>query len=258
MSKLAQEAVITAQPVCESEPLSLRLKLVADEKWPEDEEESQWLRTLEYSILLPSNQSIGQIIVQVIDRSKTYGSFFDTVENRSGELGLFALLFNREKGRLRASVRKAGTKCWNRNDADIIYRYPMLYIEELVIEHEWRGKGVGSWAVPQLFETDEIKVLESCYISTWPVVLARFEPGYGNPFYRRTKEETEAWEEKELRIIKFYHKIGFRRLGNSMFFCLAKDGTHRSRQIAPEDDAGYIEAIPQNEQEATDMFLANH
>ncbi|KAE9404758.1 FMN-linked oxidoreductase [Gymnopus androsaceus JB14] len=249
MSQPVQETIITA-PVSGSEPLSLRLNL-AEEKW-----EESWLRSLKYSILLPSNQSVGEMIVQVIDRSEIYEPFFDVLEDRSQELGLFVLLFDREEGRLRADVLQAGTKCWNDEDADSMHLYPMLYIEELVIEEEWRGKGVGSWAVPQLFETNEIEKLEACYIFTFPTVLNRLEPQIW--FREPTKEETKAYNEKKHRIIKFYRRIGFRRLGNSDFFCFAKDATHRSRQIAPEDDAGYIKAIPRNEQEAMDMYMASH
>ncbi|KAJ7028529.1 hypothetical protein C8F04DRAFT_1119015, partial [Mycena alexandri] len=158
------------------------------------------------------------------------------------ELGKLALHFD-ARGRLRPN-----RGCWQPQD---FRNEPYLvYLEELVIQPAWRGKGLSTWVLPKLFHLEALNGAQ--YIFTWPTVLGRLQPPLVNGFFGdRTPAEEDAWVMKRDRIIRFYRKAGFRRLANSDFFCFAKKTprtclTHnrhrRGRPIqgaaAPEDGRG--------------------
>ncbi|KAF9078126.1 hypothetical protein BDP27DRAFT_345459 [Rhodocollybia butyracea] len=241
-----------------SETISVEsLKLVVapserDDEEDERESEWPWLKTTKYLIILNETQ-VGHIIVQFIDVSRMEDSFCLLMDGWSHELAEFSAIFDPENGILREMVCRAGTGCWNMDDAWEMLEHPYLYIEEVVVEEAWRGRGIGSWAIPQLFQTEKVKASGSTYLFTWPTVLNRLEPHHlFGPI------DTMAYEAKRQRNINFYRKIGFRRLGNSCFFCLAKDVNHPSRRIAPDQDAVYVEPprkIPRTPADVLEMLF---
>ncbi|KAJ7760943.1 hypothetical protein B0H16DRAFT_1884395 [Mycena metata] len=181
---------------------------------------------------------VGTIKIQVIDIPMTNrnGGFFECVDEYSHELGKLALNFN-ARGRLRPNQG-----CWQPQDFRN-NRY-LVYLEELIIDPAWRGKGLGTWALPKLFDLEALH--GSQYIFAWPTVLGNLD-------------EQAAWTIKRDRIIRFFQKAGFRRLINSDFFCVAKNASHRSRAIPIEEDAPFKELPPPTtEEEAMRRFMANN
>lgn len=83
-----------------------------------------------------------------------------------------------------------------------MYGYPYIYIHELVVEEAWGGKGIGSWAVPKLFQSDKV---ESPFFFVWPAVLNHL--ARRNPMTNPTEEEIRAFEDKRERVIRFYRKV---------------------------------------------------
>ncbi|KZV77732.1 hypothetical protein PENSPDRAFT_645344 [Peniophora sp. CONT] len=53
-------------------------------------------------------------------------------------------------------------------------------------------------------------------------------------------EGSKEWVERGRRIRAFHRQVGFRRIGNSLFFARAVDANHPSRAVKPEEDAGYL------------------
>ncbi|KAJ7902320.1 hypothetical protein B0H13DRAFT_2026421 [Mycena leptocephala] len=159
---------------------------------------------------------IGYIKIQRIDILKTrLIGFFDCLDEYSHELG---------------------------NAADFQNERYLVYIQELVIEQAWRGKGVGTWVLPRLFDLVVLKGAR--YIFTWPTVMSHLEPPLVNGLFGDpTPAEEAAWLMKRDRIIRFYQKVGFRRLANSFFFCLAKNTSHPSHSVPIEEDAP-LEKLP--------------
>jgi hypothetical protein len=83
---------------------------------------------------------------------------------------------------------------------------PIIYMHEVIIQDAWRGKGIGSWALPRLFLMDELKGIS--FMFTWPTVLNSLEaPGVNGPFGEPTPSEMAAYEAKRQRIIKFYRQV---------------------------------------------------
>ncbi|KAJ6625788.1 hypothetical protein B0H10DRAFT_590466 [Mycena sp. CBHHK59/15] len=197
------------------------------------------------------NVPVGFVKFKVIDLQKVRRcGFFDCLDECSHELGKLALLFD-GNGRLHF---KEG--CWRA--ADFNGENFMVYLDELVIEPEWRGKGLGTWLLPKLFFLEELK--ESRFIFAWPTLLNFLEPPLANgPFGSRTPAEQVDWIRKRDLIIKMFRKAGFRRLCNSDFFCLAKKSSHPSHSIPLDGDAPFEELPPATtEDERMRRFMASH
>ncbi len=173
-----------------------------------------------------------------------------------------------QSGFLKQEVVAGGLGLWNVKDAYQMYVRPIVYVQELVVMESWRGRGIGSWAVPQLFDTPEVQAIRSSYLFAWPAVLSYLEPMFPQPTWEESKAKGE-------RVIKFYRsvglgisfsstlcswwiQIGFRRLANTSFFCLAKDPEHRSRQIPADEDAEFMPLPPpRDDNEVTKRMLAS-
>ncbi|KAK7018862.1 hypothetical protein R3P38DRAFT_2538698, partial [Favolaschia claudopus] len=105
----------------------------------------------------------------------------------------------------------------NLNPEDFKNERHLAFIDELVIADDWRGRGLGSWVLSKLFQLKELRGVH--FIFTRPDVLYYTESNfqYSPPPVGR------AAEVLFLRIIGFYERAGFRRLGNSQFFYLAQN-----------------------------------
>ncbi|KAK0211289.1 hypothetical protein DFS33DRAFT_367146 [Desarmillaria ectypa] len=206
-------------------------------EWP-------WLEQLLYTIQKKdTGEQLGRIICQFIDAKRVpRNTFFRQMDNVSDDLSKFALAVFNSSGHLNIEVREGGLCLWDAEDARKIYDSPIIYIREIQVNEGWRGQGIGSWAVTQLFETSEVKNIGSSYLFTWPSILGKYDPpprNHANSSAQPTKEDRDAWEAKRDPIIKFFRSNGFRRLAHTSFFCLAKDHGHRSHKIAADEDAEY-------------------
>ncbi|KDQ60347.1 hypothetical protein JAAARDRAFT_205307 [Jaapia argillacea MUCL 33604] len=220
------------------------------EEYPEEDysevfSEDSWLKNLGVKIESAEGAIVGRVAIQLIYPARTDGDgFFDCLDEMSRELSQFALLFD-DYGDLQSNVAHAGTRCWKARDFD--EDGVLMYVASLIIEEKWRGRGVGTWALPRLFLLNELK--HARFMFTWPTVLNHLEP---------TPQEEVAWVMKQNRIIKFYRAVGFRRVGHSDFFCYAKLPSHGSRAIPADADAEYQEPPPpRTEAEMYRRRLAN-
>ncbi|KAF7357874.1 N-acetyltransferase [Mycena venus] len=193
---------------------------------------------------------VGSVKIQVIDTESFDEGFFECLDEYSRDLAMLALHFD-PMGRLRPN-----SGCWQ--PADFLDERFLVYLQEIVIVEAWRGKGLGTWLLPKLFYLDGLNGAQ--YIFTWPTVLNFLEPiGINGPFGARTLAEQDAWLAKRDRIIGFHRRIGFRRLANGHFFCLAKNSSHPSHSVPIEEDAPFEELPPpETEDEALRRQLANH
>ncbi|KAF8136817.1 hypothetical protein K438DRAFT_1996900 [Mycena galopus ATCC 62051] len=195
---------------------------------------------------------VGSAIIWVIDISmmRRNGGFFHYLEAYSHELGKLALHFDRE-GRL---LPNPG--CWQAQDFE--NEWFLVYLEKIIINEEWRGRGLATWLLPRLFHLDGVNGAH--YIFTWPTVLNFLEPISANGLFGGlTQAENMAWLKKQERIIELFRKVGFRRLANSeFFFCLAKKSDHASHSVPIEQDAPFEELPPATtEEEKIRRALAN-
>ncbi|KAK0439541.1 hypothetical protein EV421DRAFT_1819435, partial [Armillaria borealis] len=163
-------------------------------EWP-------WLEQLLYTI---QKKDIGE----QLGRIRVPGNrFFRQMDAVSDDLSNLASAVFTSNGRLNTEVRESGLCLWDADDARKIYDSPIVYIQEIQVNEGWRGKGIGSWAVTQLFETAKVKGIGSSYLFTWPSILGRYDPpprNHVNPGAPPTKEDQDAWEAKRDPIIKFF------------------------------------------------------
>ncbi|KAJ7601784.1 hypothetical protein FB45DRAFT_884284 [Roridomyces roridus] len=201
----------------------------------------------------PEPTKIGHAKLRLIDIWKAQeDGFFDCLDESSAELGKLALQFD-DNGLL-----KTNGGCWHPDDFEN-EKY-LVYLQELVVEPSWRGKGVGRSIFPLLFKLSQLN--GAGFIFTFPSVLIELEPPRVNgDFGELTPEEEAAWSAKRERIIKFYRQAssGFRRIANSDFFCLAEDPNHASHSIPIDEDAVFEELpAPTTREEVKRRYMAYH
>ncbi|KAJ7162169.1 hypothetical protein C8R46DRAFT_345154 [Mycena filopes] len=171
---------------------------------------------------------VGIVKMQLVDiaRARSIG-FAYCMDALSQDFAELSTHFD-NNGRLRPNKG-----CWKAEDFQA--ERCITYIDEVIIDEAWRGKGLGTWLIPKLFQLQNLRGAQ--FIFTWPSVLSRLEHGPTD-----TPAKKAAHYAKSMRIIGFFQKVGFRRLGNSLFFCLANDASHPSRSIPVEEDAHYVGA----------------
>ncbi|KAJ7646680.1 hypothetical protein FB45DRAFT_179322 [Roridomyces roridus] len=178
---------------------------------------------------------VGNLILSVIDLEKARRlGFSRCLHECSTELAHLSAEFD-SRGRIRPN-----NGCWQPEDLD--RERQLVYLQKLIIDVPWQGKGIGRSIFPLLFE--EVQGFGAGFIFTWPSVLNDLEPvrqNFGSDGYYRksTPAEKAAYLAKFDRIVDFYRKAGFRRVINSHFFCLAKDPSHASHCIPVDEDATY-------------------
>jgi len=221
-----------------------------------------FLQIVKFKVCLDGQEDpVGHIRLNIISpkhlASGYEEDFLDIMDAQSRELlELAAHVFN-PIGELKDEmyVPELGKAlAWGYDDAESLTEWPIVYIDELLIKEPWRNKGIGSWTVPKLFETEFVHKLRSRYLITWPTVLNNYYKDLPAPFAEWTAEDTEKYEATRQKVISFYCKVGFRRLATTQFFMMAKSSCHPSRLLRPEDDLPFEEEIPQT-QDARLRFL---
>ncbi|KAJ7683265.1 hypothetical protein B0H14DRAFT_3060111 [Mycena olivaceomarginata] len=197
----------------------------------EEETEFSALKILELEILHIEGENlvkVGVIEIYVIDIPMMHrnGGFFRMPQRilSSKDLGQLALHFDHD-GDLHPN-----RGCWQ--PKDFKKERFLVYLNQITFH---LGRGVLNGAQ---------------YIFSWPTVLNNLEPiPINGIFGRLTAAENEAWLRKRERIIEFFARydsgdVGFRRLANAQFFCLAKRSSHPSHLVAVEEDAPFEDLPP--------------
>ena len=140
---------------------------------------------------------------------------------------------------------KKGTGVWGTE----LNEGRFVLIETLSIQENYQRKSYGKklfeqvWAKAQKFAMQDNKVFGTgqkasvgcSFAIVWPTVLnttdvtteaQKLSPAERLLFYGR----------KQLALEEFWKAMGFRRIGSSIFFCLAKDPKHISHQLTPQED----------------------
>ncbi|KLO08564.1 hypothetical protein SCHPADRAFT_1000872 [Schizopora paradoxa] len=221
--------------------LHLKLREIENHYEPEPDDlvdpDKPFLQIVTYDIRLEGeDQPVGHILLNIICQKhllpRCRGMFWPLMDERSNDLMQLATDVFTDIGILRKDIYSPILQTnrilpWTIDDAGRLKDQPTLYIEELVIKPRWQNKGIGTWAIQNIFNTDYIRPFNAEYLMAWPTVLRNYESSH---------EYEDALEAKRQRIISFFRKVGFRRLGTTQFFMLSKDLSHPSRQLRPEDD----------------------
>ncbi|KAI0056443.1 hypothetical protein BV25DRAFT_1575920 [Artomyces pyxidatus] len=208
--------------------------------------EGNWLTERKVVIKVEGND-VGWLTLQYIRvRNASIqhgpGSFWGTLEYVSEELGELAYSFD-DDGKLLQSVADQGTGCWRRGEFDPV----LVVMPQIVIEEALRGQGIGSWAMQHIFSLPSMRNIN--FLFAQPGIINRLEPPRADPWSLFTPAEKAARALKHDRIDNFHRKAGFRRLGHSYVFCLAKNADHPSRAVPIDDDAPYKPRPPPSTEE---------
>ncbi|KZV77730.1 hypothetical protein PENSPDRAFT_746843 [Peniophora sp. CONT] len=226
----------------------------------EQEEEDPEIDSVEYEVVIKTaatGVNVGHVKFVVVDLADSeFHDFWSVFQYHSPVMHRFLDVFAEEDpvyyrgsyegGRsdgplLKIDVQSAGTKCWSRHEFTSNSKDPLVYILELIVKDEWRGRGIGT----QVYET--LSSLKACRGAKYFFA----EPG---PIDRMPKGESmKDWIMRGRRIRAFHRQVGFRRIGNSHFFARAVDAQHPSGAIKPENDAGYVPVgdMPEAKRKAT-------
>lgn len=187
-------------------------------------------------------QVIGQGSGWYVQRDRIRDSFWRDMDGPSQGLSDAAFdLFDRY-GRLRKEwkdhpVRK-GTGVWG-SELDL---KSFFVIEELLVDKQWRRKAIGTMIATYLIEKSRARSRRPEFSLVAPGWLTR---DIESEVTGKTKEE-----EREIRArarasaVSFWRSLGFRRIGASDHFGLAKSPNHPARAILPTDDFDPAAAEP--------------
>jgi hypothetical protein len=163
--------------------------------------------------------------------------FLAIMDSESDELQKFGVALFDRYGRIKSSLvdGNRGNGCWGfeLNKRDI------MYVLDVEVGLNMRGKGVGSWALKALVESQQVQ--EWDFVMAWPTPTGGDDPA--------------EWEALRTKLIGFFRKVrffclfqslrlrthartqnGFRRVAHTSFFAFSPSPTHPSRQISASDD----------------------
>ncbi|PRQ76848.1 hypothetical protein AAT19DRAFT_12266 [Rhodotorula toruloides] len=166
----------------------------------------------------------------------------------SGESHRFSCLFDRT-AKLRSRFARDGTGVWG---SEVTDHSEIAYLEHMRIKPEYRGQGIGAWALKELYKaSDGIRVAETDFLFVQPGALEEEFPSH-DPF--APDPHREAKLAMSDRITRFYQRNGFRRVGTTSYFCLAFDPNHPSHRIPIEQDAKFVEDVTMSQGELVGML----
>ncbi|GAA5884058.1 hypothetical protein JCM16303_001379 [Sporobolomyces ruberrimus] len=211
-----------------------------DEEDPELDYESQWLRRVRYDIVGPKEKVYGKLRFWFIDVETIRTSFYAEMDVPSQECMRFAFTLFDRNGYLKSDFRREGSRAWGTE----VKQSSIAYLDEIEIIREERGKGIGTWAMKQIWKTVEhldVEGLEDIkFLFTLPAPLSADDEDHyrtEKPSKAELAEREAAHVRKRNRIETFFRKTDFRRVGHTHFFCCARDVNHASRKIAAPEDA---------------------
>lgn len=179
-------------------------------------------------------QVIGQGSGWYVQRDRMRNSFWEDMDEPSQGLSATAFdLFDRY-GRLRKELKdhpvRKGTGVWG-SELDL---KPFFVIEELLVDKQWRRKAIGTKIATYLIEKSQARSRHSEFSLVAPGWLTR---DIASEVTGKTKaEQREIGARARDNAVSFWRSLGFRRIGASGYFGLAKSPNHPARAILPTDD----------------------
>ncbi|TFY76330.1 hypothetical protein EWM64_g7683 [Hericium alpestre] len=162
---------------------------------------------------------------QTIDREKIrpkHAFYYEMDGVSHGLIHFSTAVFDRCE-QIKDDVVNSGSRVWGK---EINEWRQLAYIEEVVVNKDYRRQGIGSWALRAVLEQKE---LAHCpWIFAWPSVL--------NDNLSGPPDTAEVWNANKAGVVSLYRKLGFRRVGDTFIFGYARDETHASRHLLEEED----------------------
>ncbi|KAG6908196.1 hypothetical protein DXG01_005785 [Tephrocybe rancida] len=180
--------------------------------------------SLNIEVALENGDIIGTLSACIIKRRLCDGQFLEVLDDHCGQEfreGAFAIYdkFGRVHPWLLDQGPRTGTGCWGSelNSGNIIY------ILEMDVDEQYRSQRLGSNMLKKLIASQYVK--DSDVLLCWP--SPENDLNMGSEGYKDLKE----------KLIAFFKKNGFRRIGRTSWFGFSPDPLHPSRSLPALFDA---------------------
>ena len=201
-----------------------------------EDEEFPWLKHIIITIKAdgPANSpQIGFCTAKLIDRGSIRAKFYGEMDEPSHDTANVALgLFNRwgclKPEFLNHPVKK-GTGVWGPE----MNEGRFLLIETLSIQNKYQRKGYGKKLFEQVWEKAANSGCDFAIV--WATVINTSDLEAERSKLSSSEGEL-LYQGKQNGLEDFWRAMGFRRIGSSPFFCLAKDPKHASHSLLSQDD----------------------
>ncbi|GAA5872302.1 hypothetical protein JCM3774_003338 [Rhodotorula dairenensis] len=203
------------------------------------------IKTVDIEIVsVQAGKRVGKVRFWLAERAEIVeqaGSFVALLDDHSGEASDFAATLFTHRGHIKERIVREGKGVWGRelNEDDTV-----AYLQEIRIDKDFRNQGIGSWALSQILTHSDayleglspqgaqfIYSLACSLHSEWPRPASYDDP---DPY----AAEKEAMT---VRIVGFFRRLGYRRVGTTSYFCCARWPTHPSRAVPANEDADEVE-----------------
>ncbi|GAA5891188.1 hypothetical protein JCM6882_006450 [Rhodosporidiobolus microsporus] len=214
------------------------------EEWVDEDalREAQYFKEARYNIVQPNGRVLGYVNIWLVDLEAVEEcgeSFFMVMDEHSQEASDFAATVFTNRGEIKKRFSREGTGVCGR---EVTEGMTIAYLEMIRVEPEYRNKGVGGWALKALGTTRDEDLERISFLFSLPCSLhSEFPdppdrgPGAVDPF----AAEKEVMSK---RVVHFFRRAGFRRVGTTPYLCCAY-GPHPSQRIPIDQDADRVEDV---------------
>ncbi|BGP52822.1 hypothetical protein JCM8202_003903 [Rhodotorula sphaerocarpa] len=208
-----------------------------DAYWDREADEI-YIRPYRVDICGPRNEVVGNIRLFLIERDEMVDEaehdFVAVLDDHSRELSDFASTLFSRKGKIKRDVVSRGRGVWGRElDRDS----KVAYLDTIRIKKEHRSQGIGKWAINQLLRDCDVYLDNAQFLYALPASLWSDVPELDQRANQETPEQLDAASE---RVVSFFRKVGFRRLGTTPYFCCARSPSHLSHRLPVQMDADEV------------------
>lgn len=203
-----------------------------------------WLLPIEgHALLCKKNREgkVGKASGLIVQRDRIVPSFLEQMERPSTETMNLALdIFDRH-GRLKEEylhhpVRR-GLGIWQTE----LNEGNFLIIETATVLRKARRQGIGRQLVMDMIQKATGMDDDVRFVFAYPTCLHRGED-LKERAGKTKRERFDMADAQKAIAIRFFRKLGFRRIGISHWFAFSIDANHRSRNISIEEDPDPLEA----------------
>ncbi|GAA6018108.1 hypothetical protein JCM11491_003320 [Sporobolomyces phaffii] len=186
-----------------------------EERDPEVDEECEWLRRVRYNIVGPNAKVVGHLRFWLIEIEAIRDRFYAEMDIPSSECVQFAMTLFDSSGYLRPEFKRLATgpraaASWGSE----IDQQPLLaYLDEIEIVASERGKGIGTWALQQIWRSKDgldVEGLEDIeFLFACPAPLPGGSDGdfvLSRPSEAQQAARVAAFAANRPKIVSFFRK----------------------------------------------------
>jgi hypothetical protein len=211
-----------------------------------------WLQTLHVECI-HNGKVVGTAAGRFINRNRIRPNFYEDMESPSQDMSDLAFEIFDRYGFLKKEIKehpvRKGKGAWG----DELDTGNLFQIEHISLNTQWRRQGLGSIMAKAIIRKAENRRGGVSFSLTIPGVLQDRD-------LRMELEHNSKSEAKTIRsqifdnAIAFWRSLGFRRIGASICFGLAKDPAHKAHKISSAEDCNPVEIRQEVDEEGDNLL----